>query len=333
MYKDSGIFYDFTPVLEADPEWRDSFQKDSLTGMQTEDGIFGIPHSGYMEGMFYNQAILDEYDLSVPTTYSELVECVKTLHAAGVTTFALGAKDGWPIAMYANFLMDRAAGYDQYVKMCEDPDATMENDMYRDAYTKFQELAELGAFSESTLGQSQDDAKSQFIRGEAAMMVTGSWDVGIFDEADNGEFVKNVGVTTFPAFEDGKGEHQDSICGGYGKTFCIAESASDIQKAAAIEFIKFMNNSTVSKSYLEDAGLFTACVPEELDMDKVSPLMREVVNMSDTVSQVWQVEFTAPGFYDEMNKTGQRILAGDISVDDALATMESARLEFQLDQW
>lgn len=330
-YKDSGLFYDFTDDLEADPEWRDSFVTDAFNSYTTEDGIFGIPHSGYVEGVFYNKEIMEAHNLEVPQTYEDLVEVVKTLSAEGIPTFAIGAKDLWPIGTYLDFFMERAAGCEYYEEMCNDRDVSADNEMYLSAFTKFQELSQLGAFPEGVLSQSQSDAVSMFVQGKCAMFVTGSWDIGAFEAADNGTFGSRVGFTTFPVFEDGKTQHPDSTCAGYGKTFCIAEKASPEQKEAALRFVKFMNNSSVATRYLEECETITACKPDKEQIE-VSPLLQSAEEVLNSVSQTWNTEYAAPGFYDEEHKAGQRLLMGEITPQEALEMFEEARLEFQFSE-
>ncbi len=333
VYADSGVYYDFTDDLEADPEWRDSFVSGSLDILAKDGRVYGIPHTGYVEGVYYNQELFDQCGLTYPETYDDLVECVKVFVENDIVPFAVGAKDGWPVSMYTQYLMDREAGYDYFAKACEDESTTMDTPEYIRAFEKFMELAELGAFSEGASGASQQDSISLFTQGKAAMMVDGDWDMGTFLQADNGEFGKKVRFANFPSIPDGKGV-QDALCVGFGKSFCISNSASDEQKEAALRFIKYMNCTEASTRLLEEGGGQHANKIADVNEDKVSELLNCVTEYAGSTSQTWAAygEFITPGFYDEMNKIGQKMLLNAISAEDAVKELEKARLEFQINQ-
>ncbi|MDR1948172.1 MAG: extracellular solute-binding protein [Spirochaetaceae bacterium] len=331
VYADSGVYYDFTNDLNADPAWKNSFTAGSLETMSKNGHVYGISHEGYVEGVFYNQAIFDRYGLTYPKTWEELVNCVKTFKANGVVSFAVGAKDGWPVSMTTQFLMDREGGYALFERGCADRSVSMNAPDYVRAFEKFLELVNLGAFSDGVLGASQNDAEDMFMQGRAAMIINGSWMVGDIDAFQGGSFAKNIHFGNFPAVSGGKGV-QDALCAGYGKAFCMPAKISGKQREAGLKFIKFMNNPTASKRFLENVGVLFASKPSGIDMNKVSPLMKEVVDLSGSVRQTWMAygELITPGFYDEMNKIGQQILLKAVSATQAAEMLERARIEFQI---
>lgn len=333
VYADSGVYYDFTDDLEADPEWKESFLPGSLDILAKDGRVYGIPHSGYVEGVFYNQQLFDQFGLTYPNTFEELLECVKVFNENGIATFSVGAKDGWPITMYTQFLMDREMGYDYFERACSDAEATLEMPEYVEAFNKFLQLVEAGAFSESAAGASADDAITAFLQGKVAMMVNGDWACANILAVEDQEFIDNVHFANFPTIDGGKGV-QSASCVGFGKSFCISNSATDEEKVAALTFVKFMNNSEVSARFLETASTVTANRPVGADESKLSPLYLEITGISSAAEQTWAAygEFITPGFYDEMNKIGQQLLMNSISAEDAASSMEKARLEFQIDQ-
>lgn len=48
-------------------------------------------------GIYYNRDLFKQYNLKVPTTWSELVTACETFKAAGIPCMTAGGKDGWPI--------------------------------------------------------------------------------------------------------------------------------------------------------------------------------------------------------------------------------------------
>jgi raffinose/stachyose/melibiose transport system substrate-binding protein len=331
VYVDSGVYYDFTNDLNADSAWKNSFAAGSLDTMSKNGRVYGISHSGYVEGVFYNQALFDQYGLKYPKTWDELINCIRTFKANNVVSFAVGAKDGWPVTMTTQFLWDREAGYTIFERGCVDKSVSLANPDYVRAMEKYLQLVNLGAFSGGVLGASQADAEDLFKQGKAAMLINGSWAVGGINEINGGAFARNVHFGNFPSITGGKG-NQDALCAGYGKAFCMPAKIQGKQKEAALKFIKFMTDSIAAKRMLENTGTLMAAKPASVDMSKVSPLMKEVTDLAGSVSQTWMAygELITPGFYDEMNKLGQQMLLKAISAQEAANMLERARLEFQI---
>ena len=74
------LILDLTPYLEADPEWKDSFIESQLEQYVNADGMqYGIPFRLDCKLFFYNKAIFDEHNLTVPTTWDEFINVCETI--------------------------------------------------------------------------------------------------------------------------------------------------------------------------------------------------------------------------------------------------------------
>ena len=331
VYAEYGAYADLTSYIDADQEWKDGFISGALNTMAVGDKIYGVPFGGYIEGVYYNTELFEKYNLEYPKTYAELVEVVKVFAANDVVSFAVGAKDGWPVTMTTHFLMDREAGYDYFKASMTDKEKTFENPMYVKAFDKMLELQKLGAFSKGVAGASHDDAITMFKQGKAAMFVDGNWEVGGFKEHEDGEFIKKVKFANFPTVADGQGV-QNAACNGFGKSYCINNNISDAKKEACIKLFKIITSNKFADRYLEEAGYICGNKATGVDESKIDPIMVDVNNVVSQADQTWPAygEFITPGFYDEMNKVGQQLLLGQITAEDAAKQMEKARLEYQL---
>ena len=331
VFADSGVYYDLTDSVNEDKEWKDSFIAGALNTLAIDGRVYGIPISSYVEGVFYNDELFNKFNLAYPQNYEDLKNVVKVFAENGIAAFAVGAKDGWPVTMTTHFLMDREAGFQYFEDSKTQKENTFDNPMYINAFSKYLELAKMGAFPKGVAGASFDDSKMLFAQGKAAMMIDGNWDIGWFDQQDNGNFGKKVKFANFPAIEGGKGV-QDAICVGFGKSLCISQIADEDQKKAGIELIKTLTNKDAAKIYLEEGGFTCGTKVENPDNSKVSPLMVQVNEVVSKSSQTWAAygECITPGFYDEMNKIGQLVILNSITAEEAAKKMEKARLEFQL---
>lgn len=332
VYAESGAYMDLTDMVEADPEWKDSFVAGTLNTMQYDNRIYGIPTSCYIEGVFYNQAIFDQCGLTFPATYEELLNCIKVFKENNIVPFLVGGKDLWPVSMYTQFFMDRQAGYDVFSQSCSDEGISINTPEVVKGLTKFQEVIEMGGFSESALTSGEADIETLFLQGKAAMMVNGSWFAGQLSNPEYAEFAENVHFANFPGFEDGEGI-QNAGCYGTGKSYCISSRCDEAQTEAALRLIKFLCSTEAADQHMEEIGQLTANkTSDDLDTSKVQRCLIEGMAFSSESDLTWPAygELITPGYYDEMNKLGQRLLGGEITAQEMADALERARLDFQI---
>lgn len=332
VYAESGAYMDMTDMVEADPEWKDSFVAGTLSAMQYDGRIYGIPTSCYIEGVFYNQSLFDQCGLTFPTTYEELLNCIEVFKENDIVPFLVGAKDLWPVSMYTQFFMDRQAGYDVFSQSCKDESVSINTPDVVDGLTKFQEVIEMGGFSESALTSSEADIETLFLQGKAAMMVNGSWFTSQLSNSEYADFAENVHFANFPSFGDDKG-NQTAACYGTGKSYCISSNCDEAQADAALRLIKFLCSTESADQQMEKIGQLTANKTSDgLDTTKVQRCLIEGMAFSSESDLTWPAygELITPGYYDEMNKLGQRLLGGEITAQEMADALEQARLDFQI---
>ena len=98
--------------LDADQEWKESFNSGTLEQETYNGDVYGIPTAQCMAVMYYNKAIFEENGLAVPTTYDEYRKVCDTLLEKGITPVALAstADDAWLVSQYIQQLSDGVAG-------------------------------------------------------------------------------------------------------------------------------------------------------------------------------------------------------------------------------
>lgn len=70
----------------ADQEFVNNFYLTSLdTCVQADGGLYFLPGPANIYGVIYDKTVLDEHGWKVPTCYSEFVELIQTIDAAGLT--------------------------------------------------------------------------------------------------------------------------------------------------------------------------------------------------------------------------------------------------------
>jgi len=97
-YAKAGLLKDITADLDADGgAWRSTFSPGALGVYAYQGRNYGVPWDMGMVGFWYNKALFAQAGIETPpTTWSEFLEDVRKLKAAGITPIALGAGDKWP---------------------------------------------------------------------------------------------------------------------------------------------------------------------------------------------------------------------------------------------
>ncbi len=127
-------------------------------------------------GIFYNKDIFTKYNITVPTTHSELIAAAEKLKANGIIPFAHGFKDGWtaqadfqsdfyglPLSQKPEIYMDIVAGK---TKFADYPEFKASLQRYRDR---------LQFSSGDDFGTDYAKSVSMLANGDAAMNIQGTW--------------------------------------------------------------------------------------------------------------------------------------------------------------
>lgn len=143
---------------------------------------YGIPYNALYQGVFYNREIFSEKNLSIPQTYDELIKICEKLESQGITPFSTHLMDVWHIAnMTMQFAMVEVFnknpnwGYDLF----DGKVSFSTSDEYRRVFEIMKDIRKYTF--EDTFTYDQMKAVELFAKGEAAMMVTGTWNCDIIE--------------------------------------------------------------------------------------------------------------------------------------------------------
>jgi len=247
------------------------------------DGVtYGLPLELNISPIYYNKAIFEQYGLSVPQTYEQFLQVVQTLADNGVAPIALGNKDRWTGSLWYMYLADRIGGKETLTNAINRT-GTFEDPSLVRAGAEIQKLVDMNAYNKGFNGLSNDEGKSEFMNGAAAMYMMGTWELPNFTTNPDvpEEFKKNVGFFKFPAVEGGKGD-LDSWVGGPGVGMFIAENSK--VKDEAKKFVKFFIESWGQHSVM-DAGVIPATKVDTATLD-LPQLYIDLLNELNNASNI-----------------------------------------------
>ncbi|MBU9720590.1 MULTISPECIES: extracellular solute-binding protein [Bacillaceae] len=259
----------------------DDFVAGTREAYEFDGQTYALPVELNIAPVFYNQELFEENGLDVPETYDEFLNVIDTLAENGVTPIALGNRDRWTGSMWYMYLADRYGA--NALNDAIDRSGSFEDEGLIQAAAEIQNMVDRNAFIRGFNGLSDQEAKAEFMNGNAAMYLIGSWDLPNFttNEEVPQEFRDNVGFFKFPEVEGGEGDI-DSWVGGPGVGLFVSE-ASDV-KDEAKQFVKYFVQRWGEES-VEDAGVIPGT---QVDTDEVelAPLFIEVLDELNNASDI-----------------------------------------------
>ena len=276
----SKSFVESGKVLELDSyyeKYKEDLPETSVANTTYNGKLYGSVIATPVSMMFYNKKIFEENKVEVPTTWEEWKAVCETLKQNGVTPIGVSAKDTWVLAMTHDAMALKSAGADKLQKALLKEGQPYNDSDFLYAAEKLQELIDMGAFSNSAIGLSNDEASADFYAGKAAMYITGSWMAGsIQTDAENPD---DFGVTPIPVLNGTNAKITDFM-GGAADT--LMASASSKNPDLAAEAVFELTKSISKYAYLDGAGIPAWKI--DYDDSSVNPLTKEVAEYASNAT-------------------------------------------------
>ncbi|MFD7077683.1 ABC transporter substrate-binding protein [Nocardioides sp. NPDC059952] len=181
---DAGVIEDISDQVE---EWgeQDAYYSTSWETTQVDGKTYGIPHVADDYALYYNKDVFEAAGLRPPATWDEMESTAATLATNVKYGLAVSGREGAEGAT-GILLRQLAAGGDL---------ATFGDGTGAAALESFNRMVDNGGLSKGFLTWLEDDAKTQFAGGNAAMMINSATYVNILrDEVPD----LNWGVAPLP---------------------------------------------------------------------------------------------------------------------------------------
>ena len=175
-----GYLVDLTSIAKK-RGWTNHLKQSVVSFYNPGGRIYGLPYDISGVGNYYNAALFSKYKITAPTSFAEYEAVLAKLKAAGVTPFAVGGKDGWPLWQIFDQFIQGDLPFSYVTKLYNlDKSASWNTPAVLRASETLQSWAQKGYFNNGFLGTSADDANNLFLDKQAAMVLTGSWNNALF---------------------------------------------------------------------------------------------------------------------------------------------------------
>ncbi len=290
-------------------EWKDTMNPAAMSIYQVDGVQYGIPYNFGLVGFWYNQDLFEQAGISAPpATWTEFLDAVDKLKAAGITPIAVGAGDKWPAMFWWAYLSLRAGGQPALEEAIATGDWTGE--AFVTAGTELKKLIDMQPFQESFLAATYPQQAATVGNGKAAMELMGQWAPGV--EKDNSESKEGIGDALgwfgFPALEGGAGAPTDVFGGADG--FAVGRDAPP----EAVDFLRYFVSLEVANRF---AGLNDGTLPPTNGAEEAvtDPFLTTVLEKraESTFAQLYLDQATTPELGAAINDAIQGLFAGTLT--------------------
>jgi raffinose/stachyose/melibiose transport system substrate-binding protein len=317
---DAGLLLDL-----SDQAFVKNYDPTSIADAGTYNGKVYSVNLGRVgfSGIYYNKDLFAANNVTVPTTWSELVAACKTLTAAGVPCMTAGGKDGWPIFVGAYGLF--GANYPDQAQLVQDlweGKVKYTDAAFVDLLAKTQiynrDMMESGA-----AGLAADAAPGRFASGAVAMFPGGTW-YGPAIEAAKPAF--KWGYIPFPGSDNAADNKY--MFGKYDQGWAIA--ANTPNKDAATAYLAEFSDPANYQAFVTAVGVIPTQPGAKLDTAIGTELAPYLANFRLGFELVWVAPKGAGQFASPMQNNMFKPF-GTFEDPTAAATQAQADLQSGLD--
>ncbi|MHC6202940.1 extracellular solute-binding protein [Breznakiellaceae bacterium SP9] len=319
-YARDGTIADLTPYMNAN-NYKDKYLDAGIAQATYQGKIWGVPVENVAICMvYYNKELFAQYGIEVPATIAELEAAAATLLANGIFPFSLANKTQWTGSMYFMFLATRHGGIAPFQAALAGT-GSFTDPTFIWAGDKIQEWVQKGYFNTGFNGLDEDSgqARQMLYKGDAAMLIMGSWFLGQA-LSESPEFYDKLGLFNFPRDETGVG-NAHTVVGTVGDNFYHVAASSQYPEKA-FELITYMLDDTAVS-----ARIAAGHIPPLKNMVMSSPLDQELLRQLEMAPdiQFWYDQSLSPEVGEVHKTTSQEIFGGTKTSLQAAEELESAQ--------
>jgi raffinose/stachyose/melibiose transport system substrate-binding protein len=231
-------------------------------------------------GIFYNMDLFTENNVTVPTTWDELVVACETFTAAGIPCMTAGGRDGWPIFVGAYGLI--GALYPDQAALVEGlwtGTTTWNDEQALEMWSKMQvytrDMIESGAS-----GIAGDAAPGRFASGAVAMFPGGTWYAPAIESAEP-EF--EWGYIPFPGSDNA--EDNQYLFGKYDQGWAVAANTPNAE--ASMAYLAAFSEPENYQAFVNAVGFIPTQPTAQLDTRLGEQVAPYLANFRVGFEQYW----------------------------------------------
>ena len=293
-YAAMGIFADITDKFDVSNYYEGPVNSCTLDGK-----LYGVPFGSNDLVLFYNEDMLKEAGCEVPTTWDELLEAAKATTTDTVSGFAHCA-------------LQNEEGTFNFLPWVWSTGATsyeINSEGGIKALTFEKELVDSGAMTKEAINWTQGDTMHQFIAGNLAMMINGTWQIPTMREE-----VPDLNWNVAPIPQD-----QEQASGLGGENYAVIAGGNE---DAAVKFLEFATTPETCLYMMNAMGYISAdstIAENQFEGDDVYQVFVDEMQYAHARGPLpeW------PSISDAISLAFNKVITGESSPEDAAAEAQA----------
>ena len=293
-YAAMGIFADITDKFDVSNYYEGPVNSCTLDGK-----LYGVPFGSNDLVLFYNEDMLKEAGCEVPTTWDELLEAAKATTTDTVSGFAHCA-------------LQNEEGTFNFLPWVWSTGATsyeIDSEGGIKALTFEKELVDSGAMTKEAINWTQGDTMHQFIAGNLAMMINGTWQIPTMREE-----VPDLNWNVAPIPQD-----QEQASGLGGENYAVIAGGNE---DAAVKFLEFATTPETCLYMMNAMGYISAdstIAENQFEGDEVYQVFVDEMQYAHARGPLpeW------PSISDAISLAFNKVITGESSPEDAAAEAQA----------
>jgi len=323
-FVENGLLRPLNDQLDKNASWKDGFTEGVLDPYTVEGKTYGVQMTGGpTHVIYYNKDLVAKAGFpEFPKTWSDFETLIKELNKQNITPIALGNKAKWVVnSSYMSTLGTRFTGTEWFNSLIEGKGAKFTDPEFVQSLTALKGLVDIGAFNKDMNSIDNNQQRTLYYNGTAAMFIEGSWASNAIETGGPKDIVEKTELAVFPAIEGAKGE-QNSVSGGGGWAYAVNAKVDPAKMDDIQKLIQSLTDSEAAKLVLKYGDIPSSKV-DNIESIELSPLSKKLVKMLETTkySPIYDTRLS-PGLTESMNTTMQELMIGKYTPQQAAEAMQ-----------
>lgn len=299
-------YYTYAYNWTEDTDTTSLFHEDALERCQDSEGnVMALPWSYENMGLLYNKDCFEKAGITeLPSTLDELEDACKKLEAAGITPFALGAKEGWVLSQLAtHFMMDKSLDASGTVEALESGELKFEDLPHWKNLFRFLDLAkEYG--QGKPLEVDWEISENMLANGQAAMIHMGDWCQATLDS-----FNPDANIAFLPV-PVGDSQEDCTLLSSISRVYIVNKDSKHLDLAK--EYCKYILTSEMGQYWLcEGIGTVPGVKTDREVVGALANDAKSYIKAGKTNS--WIHPIAPQGYAENLGAYLQAYMTGDMS--------------------
>ena len=320
-----GRMVDVDLLLE-DLGLADSYRESALNYQRFDDGsLYMVPFEFQLEYFWYNSALLESADVTVPATLDDFPAMCTALRAKGITPIALDGQDQWPLERYMAYYPFRMAG-PEYIQDLKNGDASFSDPAGQAAAGWLHDLGQAGCFQEGFSSTGYADAQALFTSGKAAVYNIGTWELSnLATEALDPAVRDSIDTFTLPTIDGAVTEDNEYVTpSGIGMAVNSQTYDPLVRDFLAFALERYPDVYTLTGA-ISPTTTAQAAIPADAT-DLYASSIEQADQVGTAIAMPWDTQLD-PATNTRLQQELTLLVQGDTTPDEFVATMDAALQE------